>query len=266
MGEFQMNSLFTLFIPFHWLDLIDILLVAAIIYQLYHLVKGTVAIRIFIGILSIYIFWKVVDALQMELLTEILRQVIGVGMIALIIVFQQEIRRFLILIGTTGFRNIPLAKRLFNWGKNQKMRIEIGPLIKACESMTASKTGALIVIQRETDLDFHLTIGDKIDGKITSRLLESIFYKNSPLHDGAVVIAENRIKYSRCILPVTNRENFPNHLGMRHRSAAGIAEHTDCIAIVLSEQTGNISIAEGNRLWSLSIDGLKSYLENKFTQ
>lgn len=249
----------------NWFDVLDVVLVAFLIYQLYKIIKGTVAIRIFLGILAIYIVWKVVDALQMELLTEILGQFIGVGVIALIIVFQQEIRRFLLLIGTTGFiKNQGVAKRFMSWAwknNNQQTQLNIPAIITACKNMAAEKTGALIVFTRTSELNMVTSTGDIIDAKISSRMLENIFFKNSPLHDGAVIISKNRIKAARCVLPSTENKDFPASLGMRHRAAVGITENTDAVALSVSEQTGEISVAmEGKLIRNLDETALRSFL------
>ncbi|MDA9563697.1 diadenylate cyclase CdaA [Flavobacteriales bacterium] len=233
------------------IDLIDVLLVAFLIYQLYQIIKGTVAIRIFVGIFFIYLFWKITEVLKMELLSEILGQFIGVGVIALIIVFQQELRRFLLLIGTSGFfRDNRAAKRLFSWtkGNQNEVLLDIPAIVLACTHMAESKTGALIVIARSTDLGMITSTGDEINGKVSNRLIENIFFKNSPLHDGAMVIDKNIIKAARCVLPSTENKNFPATLGMRHRAAVGITESTDAITISVSEQTGDISLSKEGKL------------------
>lgn len=252
------------FITIRWLDIVDIILVAFLIYQLYKIVKGTVAIKIFAGILAIYLFWKLVEALKMELLSEILGQFIGVGVIALIIVFQQELRRFLILIGTTGFRS-DLAKRLFNW-KTVKTELNISAIVNACSSMSKSKTGALIALSRTSDLyQLFSTGGEEADSKLSSAMIESIFFKNSPLHDGAVIISGNRIRAARCVLPVSEKKDFPSHLGMRHRAAVGITENSDGLAIVVSEQNGNISFCkEGIMQAKISPEELATLLQGEF--
>lgn len=241
--------MYFLFIQFRWLDVVDILLVAILIYQLYHIVKGTVAIRILAGVLSLFVFWKLVEALKMELLAQVLGQFLGVGVIALIIVFQQELRRFLLLIGTTGFRNIPVAKRLFKWQSFQRSsKVKINSILIACENMSRVKSGALIVITRENDLQHLMTSAEMLDAKYSSRVIESIFYKNSPLHDGAVIIDGERIKAARCVLPTSENPNFPARLGTRHRAGAGITEQSDAIAIIVSEQTGDLTVAMNGEL------------------
>lgn len=246
------------------IDLIDVVLVAFLIFQLYKIIRGTVAIRIFVGIFFIYLFWKITEVLKMELLSEILGQFIGVGVIALIIVFQQELRRFLLLIGTRGFfSENKAAKRLFSWTKTDgsTVMLDIPAIVTACTHMADTKTGALIVITKASDLTQITSTGDMINAKISNRLLESIFFKNSPLHDGAVIIDRNTIKAARCVLPATENPDFPASLGMRHRAAVGVTENTDAIAISVSEQTGDISIAkEGSLERNLSPDKLRERL------
>ena len=253
-----------LFITFRWLDLIDILLVAIIMFQLYKLVKGTVAIRIFLGILAIYLFWKIVEALQMELLSEILGQFIGVGVLALIIVFQQEIRRFLLLIGNNSFfsgkRRGKLLKML-NPSDAGKEHLNINQIIIASKNLANTKTGALLILDLKSELKYYSNTGEKIDSTLSSAMLESIFFKNSPLHDGGVIIENNTIVAARCILPVSENQEFPAHFGLRHRAAAGITETSRSIAIIISEETGKISLAkEGKISYNISIEELNEKL------
>lgn len=236
-----------LFLQLRWLDVIDILFVALLLYQLYKLVKGTVAIRIFLGILAIYLFWKVVTALRMELLSEILGQFIGVGVLALIIVFQQEIRRFLLIVGSQSpFAGAKILNKIFNWSKdeNKENSLKINALIKAIHNMARTKTGALIILAHDTELKFHASTGIEINADVSSAIVESIFFKNSPLHDGGVIIYDNKIKAARCILPVSDNPEIPSHFGLRHRAAIGITENSTAIAIIVSEETGNISISK----------------------
>jgi diadenylate cyclase len=256
-----------LFITFRWLDLIDILLVAIIMFQLYKLVKGTVAIKIFLGILAIYLFWKIVEALQMELLSEILGQFIGVGVLALIIVFQQEIRRFLLLIGNNSFfsgkRSVKLLKML-SPNENNKENLNINQIIIACSNLSKTKTGALIILDIFSELKYYSTSGEKINAVISAAILESIFFKNSPLHDGGTIIENNRITASRCILPVSENQEFPAHFGLRHRAAAGITEASRSIAIIISEETGKISLAQEGRIsYNITIEELNEKLISK---
>lgn len=256
------------FISIRWLDVVDILLVAILIFQLYKLIKGTVAIRIFIGILSIYLFWKLVSAMQMELLSEILGQFIGVGVLALIIVFQQEIRRFLLLVGSQSSVAGPgFIKKIINWTKNDEHveALNQNAIIKACYNMAKTKTGALIVIASGSELRYHASTGEQIDAKLSSAILEAIFFKNSPLHDGGVIIFENRIKAARCILPISDNPDIPGNYGLRHRAAIGITENTASFAIVVSEETGKISIAENGILENnLTTEQLQKRMEIHF--
>lgn len=256
------------FITLRWIDVVDIVLVALLIYQLYYLIKGTVAINIFIGILLFYLLWLIVKALNMHLFGSILGKFIDVGFIALLIVFQQELRRFLLFIGTSDlFANGKLSKGLFDfkWQVNKEPVLDINAIVKACKNMSESKTGAIIILTKNNELKFYANTGDAIHAKVSVRIIESIFYKNSPLHDGAVIISNNIITGARCVLPVTEDSDFPAHLGMRHRAAVGITENTDSIAIVVSEQTGEISIAkEGKLKHALTPPRLRELLEKEF--
>lgn len=254
------------FITIRWLDVIDVLLVALLLYQLYNLIKGTGTINIFIGIVAIYLLWYIVKAFEMELLTEILGQFISVGMIALIIVFQQEIRQFLLVLGSPNFLKKG-SKSFLNikWQMNQLEGIDIEPILSACESMAASKTGALIVIARRNELKPYVETGELINSTISKQLLETIFFKNSPLHDGAVIIIGNKIKAARCVLPVSEKIDIPSHVGLRHRAAIGITEESDALTIVVSEQRGEISVAEsGNLMVNIKVQKLKEILVKEF--
>ena len=263
--KLQMAQTPILFITFSWLDALDILLVAVLLFQLYRLVKGTVAINIVLGIVAVFLVWKIVQALKMELLSEILGKFIGVGVIAIIIVFQQELRRFLLFVGTSGFFDRKsFNRKLFYWKMRKTSNVDLAAIVKACKNMSEGKTGALIVITTKSDLNFYANTGEQVESKVSSRMIEGIFYKNSPLHDGAIIITDNRIKAARCVLPVTEDPDFPTHLGMRHRAAAGITENSDGIAIVVSEQTGEISIAkDGKLLNGLSPEELREILEKE---
>lgn len=240
---------FTGFITLRWLDVVDVLMVALLLYQLYSLIKGTGTINIFIGIIAIYLIYLLVKAFEMELLSEILGQFISVGMIALIIVFQQEIRQFLLVLGSPNFLKKG-SKNFLNikWQMNQLEGLDIEPIVSACESMAISYTGALIVITRKNELRRYTESGELINAAISKQLLENIFFKNSPLHDGAVIISANRIKAARCVLPVSEKADMPSYVGLRHRAAAGIAEESDALCIIVSEQRGEISVIDGNNL------------------
>ncbi len=234
------------FISFGLTDAIDILLVAIILYLAYNLVKGTSAINIFVGLALIYFAYIVIRAFDLELLTSILGKFVNVGVIAIMIVFQQEIRKFLLYIGSNEFLRNRNWRGILKFSvatpEPHSMLLDIDAVADACFNMSESKTGALIIIERKSDLKFFINTGEIIDSTLTSRMLENIFYKNSPLHDGAVIIHDNRIIAARCVLPVTEKENFPPHYGMRHRAAVGITENTDALAITVSEQTGSVSI------------------------
>jgi len=252
-----------LFISIRILDIIDILLVALLLYQIYMLIRGTVAINIFVGIFLLYIFWIVVKALNMELLSDILGQIIGVGVIALIIVFQQEIRRFLLLIGSKYLtRSAFSLNRIFSKSDKYDSKVNIEAIVKACRNMTDGRVGALIVIAMKSDLYTYAESGDIINAETSSRLIESIFFKNSPMHDGAMIIKEELIYAVRCILPLTDKLNLPASYGLRHRAAIGITDITDALVVAVSEETGKISfIKEGFVTEDLSISELRELLE-----
>ena len=234
-----------LFISFTITDAVDILLVAIMLYLLYNMVKGTSAVNIFIGLALIYVAWIIIRALDLSLLSSILGKFINVGVIAVMVVFQQEIRKFLLYIGSNEFIKSRNWKNLFSFNitkDTETVELDVESIINACFNMSQSKTGALIVIPKKSDLKFYISSGELVDSALTDRMLENIFYKNSPLHDGAVIIKNNRIVAARCVLPVTEKENFPANYGMRHRAAVGITETTDAIAISVSEQTGDVSL------------------------
>jgi diadenylate cyclase len=241
-----LQALFIQFITFRLTDFIDVLLVALILYLVYNLVKGTSAINIFVGLALIYFVYIVIKAFELKLLTSVIGKFVNVGVIAIMIVFQQEIRKFLLYIGSNEFLRNRNWKGLLKFnpvtGDMPRIVLDIDAVADACFNMSESKTGALIVIERKSDLKFFINTGEVIDATLTGRMLENIFYKNSPLHDGAVIIHDNRIVAARCVLPVSEKENFPVHYGMRHRAAVGITENTDALAITVSEQTGSVSL------------------------
>lgn len=239
------------FLTLTLLDIIDISLVAILLYQIYKLVKGSLAVNILLGLISIYLLWLVVDAIELRLLSKILGQFIGVGVISLIILFQPEIRRFLLMIGkNTTFSNYGWLRRFFFKGvdKDAEDVVYIRETLEAAETLAATMTGALIVFARTSELQFFANSGTPLDARVSSRLLESIFQKSSPLHDGAVIIANKRIKAASCVLPVTENQDLPEELGLRHRSGIGISEHSDAIVLIVSEETGSISIAINGQL------------------
>ncbi len=256
----------SLFIHIRILDILDIFLVALLMYQLYMLVRGTVAINIIIGILAIYFIWGIVKMLKMELLSSILGQVIGVGVIALIIVFQQEIRRFLIFIGARYItRNRMRFEHMLRMDFDTRPPVKLRSILKAVISLAGSRTGALIVIKAKSTLDIYAQAGDVLDANTSSRLILSIFNKLSPLHDGAIIIDSEKISAARVVLPVTDNPDLPPEFGLRHRAAIGITELTDAVVIVVSEETGQISFAQNGRIYNnLSPKELLTRLENEF--
>lgn len=264
-----MNLLFKIgFLEVSIVNMIDIALVAALLYQIYKLLKGSVAIKIFLGFLSIYLIYLLVRALRMELLSSILGQFMGVGVIAAIIIFAPEIRKFLLLIGRSSLlsEDNVLRNVLFFWKKREASIFNISPIIDASKTLAGSNTGALIVISKSTELKFYAESGDILDADLSKRLLVSIFNKFSPLHDGAVIIHNGKIKAARCILPVTERE-VPAQFGLRHRAGIGMTEATDAIVLIVSEETGQLSMAKnGKILHNLSFQEIREtindYLRN----
>jgi diadenylate cyclase len=252
------------FIHVRIIDIIDILLVAFLMYQVYRLIKGTIATYIFITIITFYVVWLLVKD-NMLLLGSILGQIIGVGAIALIVVFQQELRRFLILFSV---RYLPKAgisiDNFFSKIGNVMPVMNVNGIIKACVNMSKDRIGALIVLQRNSLMDAYVGTGDIIDARTTSRLIESIFNKWGPLHDGAVIIYQDKIRAASCILPVSDNFEIPEHYGLRHRAGVGLSEQTDALVIIVSEETGGISLAEGGRLTPVDIKALHKKLEGEF--
>lgn len=239
---------FVLFKSFGIVDVLDILLVAAMLFYLYRTMKESGSLSIFIGVLAFVLTWVVVSKiLQMRLFGTIMDKFINIGMIILVILFQEQIKRFLIELGSHkgwGF----ISKVFRHKSSTAGDKRWVMPVVYACMSMSKSKTGALIVVQRQIPLDDYEHTGDIIDANINTRLIENIFFKNSPLHDGALIIADNKVKSAGCILPVSHDTNLPRYLGLRHRSALGIAQASDAIAIVVSEETGHISYAHKGEL------------------
>ena len=229
--------------------MVDILLVAYLLYRLYDMIRGTTAMAIFVGISVVYAFWLVVRALNMELTGAILGQVMGVGMIALIIVFQQEIRRFLLYMGTRYLerRHMPFS-RFFAKSRRQFSSPIIAEIVAAATQMGREKVGALIVLTRHNGLQEIVEKGVQIDANVKARLLENIFFKNSPLHDGAAVLSHERIAAAQCILPVSQNPAIPRRLGLRHRAAIGLTEECDALVLVVSEETGAISLVEDGEI------------------
>lgn len=253
------------FIDIRVLDIIDILLVAYLLFELYRLLRGTVAINILIGIIAIFLIWKLVDALKMELLSQILGAFISVGFIALIVIFQQEIRRFLLALGTPTYFQKRKGKFLFwNFDTNYKAELDIDKIVVASQRMADARQGALIVITEHNDLRHYVQTGVRIDALISPILIESIFYKNNPLHDGALIISNNKILAAACILPVSDNSSLPARVGLRHRAAIGITEQSDAVAIVISEQSGKITFCKEGKRTLCQPARLKDILEEEF--
>lgn len=251
------------FIEVELVDIIDILLMAYLLYELYRLLKGTIAINIFLGILAIFFAWKLFTALQMELMKEFLGAFMSAGFIALFIIFQPEIRDFLLHLGTPTL--LKKGRKLFfflNLIPRSSQKLNIDTVVNACAKMAQTKTGALIVVAYKNDLEKYSSTGEDINANLSAELIQNIFFKNSPLHDGAMIINNNRIKSARCILPVSGNPNIPHNLGLRHRSAIGITEITDAISVIVSEETGSISVAQnGSITQEMGISELKNFLE-----
>jgi uncharacterized protein (TIGR00159 family) len=235
------------FLEIRWVDLIDIALVAILLYQVYKLIRGSIAVNIFLGTLALYLVFLIVRAAQMELLATILGQFMGVGVLAMIIVFQPEIRKFLLVIGRgTEFRG-NFFKAFSSWRNDYHDDFDISQVIEAAKNLKATKTGTLIVFTRDSELKFYVETGDPLNAEVTKRLLISIFNKNSPLHDGAVIIYKGCIKAARCVLPVSENDHLPSTFGLRHRSAIGMSETTDTLVLVISEETGRLILARNGK-------------------
>jgi diadenylate cyclase len=235
------------FLEVSWVDVIDIGLVSILLYQVYKLIRGSIAVNIFLGILALYLIYLIVRAAQMELLATILGQFMGVGVLAMIILFQPEIRKFLLVIGRgTEFRE-NFFKNISNWRSSYHDDFDIHQVVEAAKTLKATKTGALIVFSRDVELRFYIETGDPLNAEVTKRLLLSIFNKNSPLHDGAVIIYRGKIKAARCILPVSENDHLPAHFGLRHRAAVGMSENTDTLVLAISEETGRLILARNGK-------------------
>jgi uncharacterized protein (TIGR00159 family) len=256
-----------LFITIKFLDIVDILLVALLLYQFYMLIKGTVAINIFVTIFSIYLFWLVVKALNMQLLSTILGQIIGVGVIALIIVFQQEVRRFLLMIGTRYMSKQFSLENLITSNRYSLPKVRTKEIARACVNMSKNKTGALVVISRNSALHFYAETGEIINANTTTALIETLFFRGNPMHDGAIIIIGDKIFAAHCVLPMSQSLEIPSNLGMRHRAGLGMTEHNDSLVIIVSEETGQVSIAEFGRLTvEVTLKELLKKLDREFSR
>tara|TARA_R110002049_G_scaffold17731_3_gene68627 strand:- start:9500 stop:10285 length:786 start_codon:yes stop_codon:yes gene_type:complete len=252
------------FIDFEITDVLDIILVAVLLYYIYKLVRGSVAINIFLGIVIVWGFWKLTELLGMEMISSMVGAFMQVGLIALIIVFQQEIRKFLLMIGSTNFANKRNFLKHFKFLRQEGLTTStnIDEIVNACQKMSETKTGAILVIERNNSLDFIKSSGDNMNIEVNQPIIESIFYKNSTLHDGAAVIVNNYIVATRVILPVSNERKIPLKYGLRHRAALGISEKTDALSIVVSEETGGISyIKNGGFAHFKDLEELKTMLK-----
>lgn len=241
-------------------DAIDILCVALGLYYVFRLMKESSAVNIFSGILIFLVVWLLVSQVfEMRLLGTLLDKLVSMGGLALIILFQEEIRRFFSSIGT--HHKVDVLLRLLGKKKSDVHREDVMPIVMACMSMAKQKIGALIVIERKVGLNEYIRSGDIINADINQRLIENIFFKNSPLHDGAVIISHKRIKAAGCILPVAHNSDIPKALGLRHRAALGISQKSDCLAIIVSEETGGISMAQNGQFYlRLSAEELETRL------
>ena len=254
------------FVSFRIVDVLDILIVAVLLFELYKLTKGTAAVKIFWMLALIYVIWKVVAYFHFTMLSDLMGELVSVGVLAVLILFQPEIRKFLIYLGDGRIVRF-FSDRFAKQTKTSSYIEEIEAVKSACRHMSATKTGALIIFARQTPLNEFLNTGEIIDAKPSAELLENIFFKNSPLHDGAVIIKNHRIAAARCILPVSKNRDLPQEVGLRHRSALGATEFTDAIAVVVSEQTGNISICrDGTLTRDLTSSSLRQMLEEILTK
>jgi len=236
------------FLEISIVNIIDITLVSMLLFQIYKLLRGSVAIKIFLGFLSIYLVYLLVSALRMELLSIILGQFMGVGVIAAIIIFAPEIRKFLMIIGKSSIlSNENILQELLFWRKKETEAFNINPIIEASKALAGTNMGALMVISNNSELKFYAESGDLLDALVSKRLLISIFNKYSPLHDGAVIIYNGKVKAARCILPVTERD-VPAQFGLRHRAAIGMSEATDTLVLIVSEETGQTSLAKNGKI------------------
>ncbi len=243
----------------------DVLVVGLLLYRIYQFAGERVAVGISAGCLLLHLTYLVAEQAEMRLLTTILRQLAKVGLLALIILFQQEIRRFLFAIwGTTTLGKDKLLRRLLGNKRGKKLEMDITPTVEAVKTLAGSNTGAIIVFSSSgRGLKFYEDSGEPIGALVSKRLLLAIFNKQSPLHDGGVIIYHNRIVTARSILPITERRGLPAHFGLRHRAAIGITEITDTLALVVSEETGQVSVARNGSLeHNLSIQEMRTVIND----
>jgi len=256
------------FLEIKWTDVLDVVLVAFLLYYIYNLVRGSVASKVFLGYLLIYLFYLIVKAIGLELLTRILEYFMGVGAIALIVLFQQEIRRFLLIVGkSTSLTNNKFFARLFGTQVEEESTTPLKIITDSTKTMSSEFTGGIIVIQKDDDLSKFVESGDVLDAVLSKKLLISVFSQYSLLNDGAVIISRGRILAAHCILPIASGDDLPTNYGFRHRAALGISEATDAAAICISEENGRISLAlDGNIKIVTAVElerELSAYLLNK---
>ncbi len=253
------------FLHFGLFDLIDIFVVAYLFYQFFVIIRGTAALNIFYVVIGAYFIWLIVRALNMTLLSTILGHIMGVGVIAVLIVFQQEVRRFLLMLGAKSQGNFKINKILDRIKGKEESNIPIDEILKACKYMKKNKVGALIVLSNTDTFENYYESGQKLDAKVNCLLLETIFFKNSPLHDGALFIVKDKITAAACVLPLTERTDLPYYLGLRHRAAIGMTEASESLAIIVSEERGQLSYAEfGKVVIGVEMPTLKKKIESKF--
>ncbi|MCQ2229926.1 MAG: diadenylate cyclase CdaA [Bacteroidales bacterium] len=229
------------FLEMRFVDLIDIVLCAYIMYAIYKLIRGTVALSIVVSIVGFMLLWFLVRALKMSMLSGIMDSFVSIGLLALIVIFQQEVRRFLVMLGTRYnlLRKYGIDKMLAEEDTDKSF---VSSIVQACENMSRTKTGALIVVSRNVGLKDFIATGEELNAEFSQRVIETIFFKNTPLHDGAMIVDRHKILAAACILPVSHNMDIPKHFGLRHRSALGITEVSDALAVVVSEETGNITL------------------------
>ena len=248
------------FLHFSWIDILDILLVAGLIYLVFRWIRGSTAINIFIAIIIVLVIRVIAEALGMKMISSLLGTLIDMGAVALVIIFQPEVRRFLGSVGRKAGSTLEqqsFLRKIFPGRQTRRVDSRtVQEITEACREMSAQHTGALILIQHKNSLEDVIATGDVVDAEIGRRLILNIFFKNSPLHDGAMVIGDNRIIAARCTLPITERTDLPAHYGMRHKAAIGISEQCDADVVVVSEETGDISFVRGGQI--STIDNLNT--------
>ncbi|MDR0364103.1 MAG: diadenylate cyclase CdaA [Bacteroidales bacterium] len=248
-------------------DIIDILIVAFLIYELYYFMRNTVGVRILVGFVLLFVMWRTAQTLNMLLMSQILGAFMGVGVIAVVIVFQPEIRQLLLMLGNVKFlKRVEKGKFPFFRVSYVNQDLNIDAIVMACQKMSNDKVGALIAITKHNELEQIMQTGTAVDALISEQLIENIFFKNSPLHDGAMIISHNKIAAVGAILPVSSNPNIPQSMGLRHRAAMGLSEATDAILVVVSEETGKIAtFSKGTFTDNITPVELSKYLKEKFS-